>query len=233
MRRALGAGLLTAALVIASAAAAAAQTDRDPFRPRSFEISAGGMLMGGNALGSATATLTRNQSPASAFPLFETDTELAGAAGFEGRVGFHVTRGLAAEGAFLFSRPTLETRITSDAESAPATTATSALEQYLAEGSVVYHLHRWTLAGGVPFVLGGAGYLRQLHEDRAVVETGQAYHAGGGLKFVFGRRARGWIRAFGVRVDGRVYVLRGGADLSDGDDARTTGAGSASVVVLF
>ena len=34
-----------------------------------------------------------------------------------------------------------------------------------------------------PFVAGGAGYLRQLHEDRTLAETGQIYYAGGGARY--------------------------------------------------
>ena len=42
-----------------------------------------------------------------------------------------------------------------------------------------------------PFASGGAGYLRQLHEDRTLVETGQVYYAGGGARY--------WLRG-GARV---------------------------------
>ena len=38
----------------------------------------------------------------------------------------------------------------------------------------------------MPFVYGGAGYLRELHEGEALVEEGLEYHAGGGIKVWFG-----------------------------------------------
>jgi hypothetical protein len=52
----------------------------------------------------------------------------------------------------------------------------------------------------VPFVSGGAGYLRQLHEDNAEVVSGSEIHGGGGVKIWMGSGAR----RFGVRIDAGV-----------------------------
>jgi hypothetical protein len=73
----------------------------------------------------------------------------------------------------------------------------------------------------------GAGYLRELHEENVLVETGQAYHVGGGATVWFGQRPQ---RA-GLRLDARLYVLDGGIDL--GTSTRTMATGGASMVFTF
>jgi hypothetical protein len=96
------------------------------------------------------------------------------------------------------------------------------------DGAVVAHLGGLAFAGGrgVPFLRAGAGYLRELYEDNVLVETGRAYHAGGGLTLWFGDGRR-----IALRADGRVYVFDGGADLETG--TRVAPAGGASLVVAF
>ena len=61
---------------------------------------------------------------------------------------------------------------------------------------------------------GGAGYLRQLHEDRTLGETGQVYYAGGGARY--------WLRggdarstSLGLQGEVRVNVRRGGIDFEN------------------
>jgi hypothetical protein len=57
--------------------------------------------------------------------------------------------------------------------------------------------------------------LRQLPNERTLVETGQVYHLGAGAKFRLGTRSRGLVRAFGFRVDGRLYLRAGGFGFDD------------------
>ena len=65
-----------------------------------------------------------------------------------------------------------------------------------------------------PFVSGGVSFLRQLHEDRTLAETGHVYHAGGGARyFLRGGRASG--RALGLRGDARVNFRRNGIDFDN------------------
>ena len=71
------------------------------------------------------------------------------------------------------------------------------MTSYLAGGTLLYHFGRGAF---VPFVSGGGGYLRELHEDNAVVLTGAEIHAGGGLQYWFGKGAH----RFGLRVDAQV-----------------------------
>ena len=41
------------------------------------------------------------------------------------------------------------------------------------------------------------------------------YHAGGGVKYFFVQRPRGFFRGLGLRGDGRVYVRSGGVELDE------------------
>ena len=65
--------------------------------------------------------------------------------------------------------------------------------------------------GATPFVSGGAGSLRELHEGNLLVETGTEYHATAGLKYWFG----GGDNRFGLRVEGGVSAREKGFDDQD------------------
>ena len=103
-------------------------------------------------------------------------------------------------------------------EDAPDTTAEETLSQYLFDGSIVWHLGK---GRAVPFLFGGAGYLRELHEDDALLEEGLEYHAGGGIKWWFGERRRG----VGVRAEAGVSIRDGGFDFKDGQRIVPTAGG--------
>ncbi len=49
-----------------------------------------------------------------------------------------------------------------------------------------------------PFVTGGGGYLRQLHEGETLAVTGQFYEIGGGVKITLASRADAGIKTVGV-----------------------------------
>ena len=75
------------------------------------------------------------------------------------------------------------------------------------------------LAGNlVPFVDGGGGYLRQVHEDRVLVETGRTVYVGAGVKWRSAAvKPRGLLQRFVLRADARVVSRTAGLDV---DDAR-------------
>jgi hypothetical protein len=138
------------------------------------------------------------------------------------------------EGAFMYARSRVETRIRGDVEGAPSITASEDLSQYLIEGSAVAHLPSLAFGGGgVPFVMAGAGYVRHLHERRALVDTGTSYHAGGGIKYLFSRRPRGLIRGLGLRADARVYFRQGGFDFDEEEPVRIFAAAGAGLILAF
>jgi hypothetical protein len=73
----------------------------------------------------------------------------------------------------------------------------------------------------VPFIYGGAGYLRELHEGDALVEDGLEFHAGAGIKVGMGSSGR-----FGVRADAGISVRDGGFDLDEGRRVVPVASGS-------
>jgi hypothetical protein len=201
--------------------------------PSRLEVAFGTSWAGGYSLGSRDANLVRNQSP-SPYPLFTTENDLTHAIGLESRVGWRLFRTVTVEGSASWSRPRLESHVTADAEGAPAVTAIETLSQYTIDGSAVVRLTRWRLgARGVPFVLGGAGYVRQLHERDVFAQSGMQYHAGGGVKYGLAQRDTGFVRDVGLRLDGRLYVRRGGVDLDAARPWRPIGLVSAALELGF
>lgn len=188
--------LLSLAIVLGTMSAASAQPYIGTNLPKagSLEISGSALWTGGYDAGDRSAVLTPNGGSPAPLTLFVTSSEVRPAAGAEARLGIYLSSRIAVEGRFQFTRPSLEARITDDFENADPITATETVSSYLAGGTVLFHF-----GGGsfVPFVAGGGSYLRQLHEDNAVVLTGSEVHAGGGLKYWLGS---GTAR-FGLRLD--------------------------------
>lgn len=221
MRRAcLRAALASLALVSGTVAPAAAQA-----RPPRFEISAGGLFVGGYTGGQKDADLTANQTGGAPYTLFKTESRIESSAALEARVGYRVSRTVIIEGGVLTSRPQLSTRLTADVEGAPDITALEDLSVYVIDAAVMVTFGK-SGSAVTPFVRAGAGYLRELHDDNALVKTGQAYHVGGGVTFWLNRR-----QTFGARADARVYMMRGGIDLDGGTRTQVTGGGA--VVFAF
>jgi hypothetical protein len=218
-------------MLAAFARPAAAQSPADARRSHRFEVTVGGLWLSAADVGGEVAELRANRVPPAPFRLFTTETHADAAPGVDARLGFWLTRDFAVEAGFVFARPPLETRITADAEGAAALTVSEDVDQYFIDANVVWLVDRFRFWQLVPFVSGGAGYLRQLHEGRTLVETGQVYHVGGGLRHWLRMTDRGWIRGMGVRFEGRAYVLADGVQLED--RPRTHGAFSGSLFVTF
>ena len=115
---------------------------------------------------------------------------------------------VAIEGTAAFSRPVLAIHLSGDFEGAADTIASETLTEYVIGGSLLYHFGSGRV---VPFVLGGAAYLRQLHDDAAVLQTGTELHAGGGIKCWFGSGRR----RSGLRVDAQVSARDRSAGFAD------------------
>ena len=225
------------AVVLAGAPGVAFAQQTSAPRARSFELSAGGIGVGPIDFGSATASLVANQSAAPESTLFRASSSVGTGAGLDGRVAFNITRALAVEGGFVWTRATLESRITSDVEGVPDVTVAQDLDTYFIEASAVWHLSALSFARGraLPFVAGGAGYLRQLDDEQMLTreKAGQVYHAGGGVKYFFLQRPRGFIRGLGLRGDARLYVRSGGVELDQDTKRRNQWAVAASFLVRF
>jgi hypothetical protein len=88
------------------------------------------------------------------------------------------------------------------------------LAQYVIDLGVVWQLPRPVLGRLRPFVTGGGGYLRQLYDERTLVETGQVYYLGGGVRYwLSGGDAR--RRSLGLRGDVRATWRLDGVDFED------------------
>jgi hypothetical protein len=223
---------LTLAVIVAliGCRSATAQTVDRPLHR--FEATVGALGLGGGELQSEDAELRRGGVSTDEFPLFRTATNLEASPGFDGRVAFWLMRWLAVEAGFVVTRPVVRTRVTDDDEGAEDITLDDDLEQYFVEASAVLLLDRFRIGDKtVPFVSGGGGYLRQLHEGRTLVETGQVYHVGGGLRHWLRVRDSGFVRAAGLRVDARAYMLVNGF-ASDGG-VRPHGAISGALFLTF
>lgn len=195
-----------------------------------WEVGGGVVYLAGYDLGERAAELTRNSTSTSggSFEQFSSDSRITAVPGLQARLGYYLTDGLVIEGGFRFLRPVLRIRLTGDTENAPDTSAEETLSQYVVEGSAVWHILPLAFAGGrgVPFLTGGAGYLRELHEGDELVETGTTYHVGGGLKYWFGASRR-----VGVRGDAGVSFRDGGFDFEE--ELRPVPTAGASIVFAF
>jgi len=192
-----------------------------------LEISAGAVWLGSRTFGSASATETTPSG--GSFSLFNTSSEVGGAAAFDARVGVRVAGTLVVEADATFARPELRVTIANDVENAPSITAVERLQQYMIGGGATWYLPRPSRI--VPFVTGGGGYLRQLHDRGLLVETGTYFQVGGGVLYLLSSHPGNRLKATGIRADVRAVILNGGVSF-DGD-RHTAPAAAASFFVRF
>jgi hypothetical protein len=195
-----------------------------------LEVGTGLIWMGSDPIGTRTATETTGAGGTTS--LFNTSSELAGAAGFNGRIGVRLSRSLAAEAEASYLKPQLRIAISGDTEGAAAVTVSETIQQFTIGGNV-----RWMLPGRrwsprlAPFVLGGGGYMRQLHDQATLLETGHFYQFGAGVETLLKARRRFPGRGVGARADVRA-VVRGKGIAFDGG-SKTSPAAGVSVFVRF
>ena len=162
------------------------------------EFSGAAAWTGGYDAGEAAALETRNTNTGTGpLTLFNVNGDVLSAPGLEARIGFFLTSRLSAEGLFQYTRPVLRAQLSDDFEGATATDAEETVSSYLFGGSLLYHFGSGRF---MPFVLGGAAALRQVHEDSSEMVTGLEIHGGGGVKYWFTSSGRG----FGLRADALV-----------------------------
>jgi hypothetical protein len=205
--------LFLAVACVPSAAAAQIYPRNPAPHGGSIEVGGGVTFVPGFEMGSRPADLTTS-SPTTRFDLFTTDSRVGDFIGVSARVGYYLSRSFSIEGSVRYARPELSVDLSGDAESAADVTATEIASHYVFGGSVLFDLRGASFAGGrgVPFVSGGAGYLRELHEGNLLVETGIEYHATAGLKYWFGSGDN----RFGLRVEGGMSAREDGFDNEDG-----------------
>ncbi len=206
----------------------------EPGRAHSLEIVFGGELLTAQTLGTSQATFVPNSQGGSPFTYFAVDGKRNLSPAFRGRIGYNLSPTFTVEGGIVVARGNIAGTIAQDSEGATAAApVTDRLTQYFVDLSILAHLRHMAFASGagVPFLEAGGGYLRQVHQDAFAINTGQIYHFGGGVTYMFSRRATGRIAGLGLRVDGRVYVPRRGYTF--GGSQHLFGAVGGSLVVAF
>lgn len=214
MRRIHGVG--TALLLLFLAPAMAVAQEAPALRAHHFTIGAGLVWSGAYDIGTATAQLRGNGTGVAATPftLFTTDSRVTPATSPELRVGFAITSRLAAEFGLALTRPHVGVAIGGDGEATAQQLLGEELQQYLFEGGLTWQLPFRAGPRLAPFLSGGAAFLRQLHEDRTLAESGEIYHAGVGARYWL-RGGRGPSTAVGLRGDARMNFRSNGIDFED------------------
>jgi hypothetical protein len=200
-----------------------------PSRSR-VEIGVGVLWAGSTLLGTKAATETTASGGTSA--LFSTTSELAAVAGLEGRIGVRVTSSIVVEGQASYLTPEVRVAVSADAEGAAALTAVDATQQFTIGGRAVWYVpgRRWS-PRFAPFAMAGGGYLRQLHEQATLVQTGRFYQVGGGVSALLVSRRHLHTKGAGVRFDVSALVRSGGVAFDGG--SHTSPAAGASAFVRF
>lgn len=183
--------------------------------PPRFDVTLGGGLVTGVSLGQQDANLRANAPTLQNYRLFSTDTTFRPAPVADVRFSGIVTARLAVEGQVLFGKPELQTVITNDIESAPDVTVSERLTQVLLAGGVRVRLDSSRRQSRtMPYVSGGAGILRQVHEGGVGTERSPVFYVGGGVRHALGG-GRGRPARTGVRADAQLLMVKGGLKLDD------------------
>ena len=207
------AGLGCLMLVLARTAEA---QEAPAFRPHRVVLDGGMTWSGGYAVGDVNAQL-RGNAPGSTpppFTLFSASSDVSRTPGLSVRVGVTLTPQLIIEGGGSFAMPRVGFAIAQDPEVGAQRIEGEQLKQYVVDAALVWHLPLRLGSRARPFVIGGGGYLRQLHEERTLVETGQVYYGGVGARYWL-RGGAATARSFGIRADVRANVRRGGIDFEN------------------
>jgi hypothetical protein len=215
------------ALVLAAALhPASAWAQRAPdvqVRPPTVELSGGIGYVGQADSGTRDATMTANGlGSIDPVTFFRASSKMRSGAVGVGSVGINLTRSIGVEAGFQYSRPSLSVELDQDVEDTPSITIDGAtFEQYVTEGNLVYHFNgaRIDETRTVPFVLAGAGVLRQ-NSDDGTSETGTIYQAGLGFKWFSKVSGSGRANGAGMRLDVR-YVFRDGGFDFEQDQQRS------------
>jgi len=177
-----------------------------------LELSAGGVWIGGVTLGTANATET--SATLQNVPIFSTTSTVAAAPVVEGRIGWRLTRAFTVEAEGSLGHPELRIAASNDIENAPSIMAAERVEQFTVGGALLWYLPVRTRRAA-PFVTGGGGYLRELHESATLVQTGRYYQFGGGVKIPLAERRGARLSALGIRVDARAIARVKGVAFDD------------------
>ncbi|MGH8430627.1 MAG: hypothetical protein ACREUF_09505 [Solimonas sp.] len=193
-----------------------AQPAEPSLKRHEIVVSGGPILAGGYDLGDSLAQLRSNATGAQPppFTLFAVSSTMEPLAGVEATVGYAIIPSLVVEGGGWFARANIAPSLSRDQEASPRSIDGEKLHQFILSGGIAWQLP-WSPGRRVaPFVTGGAGYLRQLHEERTLVENGRIFYLGAGARyFILG--GAGPSRSLGVRGDVRATWRTPGIDFED------------------
>jgi hypothetical protein len=218
--------LLCAAAVLQVSPAFAQPANRAPFR---FEGGVGIVWDGTQSLGMRAATETTGSG--GSLPLFNTSSELGAAAGIDGRVGVRLSHSFTVEAEASYLKPQLRIAISADAEGAAPLTASETIQQFTIGANLLWMLPGSRSARFRPFALAGGGYLRQLHEQATLLETGRFYQLGAGVEALLSSARRFHTKGLGVRADLRALIRAQGVAFDSGSN--TSPAVGVSAFVRF
>jgi hypothetical protein len=209
-------GVILAAVLLVCPAVAHGQASDPSFRPRHLTVSAGGAFAASYPVGDMTANLRRNSTGTPPpFPLLRAESRIDAAWAADLRLGIALSPALELEVGGSYATPELAVTISQDDELGEGAFASERIEQYAVDVSGVYLIPNLTVASRLrPYVIGGGGYLRQLHEGRFKVETGSTLHVGGGLRYWW-RGGRATQRSLGARAEARYVRRSGGIDFEE------------------
>lgn len=220
-----------AALAVAAAAwLTAPAAFAQPGDPSSrLEIGIGELWMARQPLGRQNATETT--AAGAALTQFTATSELGGVAGLAGRAGVRVARSVVVEAEASYLQPQLRIALSGDTEGAAPVTATETVQQFTMGGGVLWYVPVVQTRRLAPFLTGGGGYLRQLHEQATLVQTGRYYQFGGGVSALLVSRRHFHTKGVGARLDARAVVRSKGVAFDVG--SKTSAAVGVSAFVRF
>jgi hypothetical protein len=197
-------------------AAALALTALAPDAHAQVTISGGLGWSGGYGIGESTAQLRTNAPGATPppFTLFNVDSKIGAAPGGEIRVGVAVAPRFTIEAGALFARRRLSFSISADPETGAQDFEGESLQHYVFDAALLWELPVLRGPRLRSFAALGGGYLRQLHQDRTLVESGQVYYVGGGARYWLRGRPDS-NRSLGFRGDVRFNLNRNAIDFEN------------------
>jgi hypothetical protein len=195
--------------------------------PGRLELGATVEWFGPSDLGDRTPTLVGNPAERSTpLPLFTTNGQQNPAVGLGAILGWRLARRVTIQGGFTVGWPGIELTTTDDVEREGETTSEGRLTEYLFDGGIVFDLGTGNTGKWRPFVSGGGGYLRQVHDGGTVIESGSVFYGGGGVKYRLRATPARRLKSVELRLQGRLLMRDGGFSLDDGRRASlNVGAG--------
>jgi hypothetical protein len=210
-------------MAIVGTTAASAQTP-----PPRVEVDAGLAWTAAAALGSANANLTAPDG--SPFVQFSTSNDTGPSVGSELRVSVRVTRRLRAEVSGSWSRADLRSRICADFEGVSPVISTLRISVFSIEGAALWSVARRGKLEA--FLRVGAGWMRELTSDNVLSADGALVSGGGGVKYWWRERDRGFLKRFGLRSEVGLTSRSGGLSLGTSRRLTTPGV-TAGVMIGF